>query len=175
MVPVYNMMRLKGRVCMEMELLRGMTLKQYLHSKGRLPVSLAEKIGAKIAGILQACHKSNVIHRDLKPQNIFLTKDGRVRILDFGIAKMTAVSDLTKTGVSLGTPEYMAPELFAGASSDPRTDLYSLGIILFEMIAGRPPFQGDSHRGIVHDPSSHACSQHPGVQPPNARLAERRH
>ncbi|ACL05283.1 serine/threonine protein kinase [Desulfatibacillum aliphaticivorans] len=144
MVPVYNMMRLKGRVCMEMELLRGMTLKQYLHSQGRLSLSLAAKIGTKIAGILQACHKNNVIHRDLKPQNIFLTKDGRVRILDFGIAKMTAVNDLTKTGVSLGTPEYMAPELFAGSSSDPRTDLYSLGIILFEMIAGRPPFQGDS-------------------------------
>ena len=144
MVPVYNIMRLQGQVCMEMELLKGLTLKQYLHAKERLSVALAQKIGAKLAHILLACHKNNVIHRDLKPQNIFLSKDGRVRVLDFGIAKMTAVSDLTKTGVSLGTPEYMAPELFAGSSSDPRTDLYSLGIILFEMIAGRPPFQGDS-------------------------------
>ncbi|MBI9075060.1 MAG: serine/threonine protein kinase [Desulfatibacillum sp.] len=166
MVPIYNMIRLNGRICLEMELLRGLPLKQYIQAKGRLDVGLATKIVSKIADILLACHKKNIIHRDLKPQNIFLSKDGRVRLLDFGIAKMTAVSDLTKTGVSLGTPEYMAPELFAGSSSDPRTDLYSLGIILFEMIAGRPPFQGDSISELF---TTHLKTPVPNIQEYNPK------
>src|SRR5678815_4763571 len=79
--------------------------------------------------ILSVCHAKNVIHRDLKPQNLIVDGRGMVRLLDFGISRMTALSDLTQTGTSLGSPEYMAPELFATNTYDPRSDVYALGVI----------------------------------------------
>src|SRR5262249_29562804 len=105
----------------------------------------------QVLRVLSLCHEKHVIHRDLKPQNMILAPSGVVKVLDFGISRMTTLSDLTQTGTSLGSPEYMAPELFVGNAYDPRTDLYALGVVLFELLTGRLPFPGDSLPVLYHE------------------------
>lgn len=133
-----------------MEYVDGKNLKDYiqLHSPLSVPAVLA--ILAQLLHALSLCHAKNVIHRDLKPQNIMITEQGSVKILDFGIARMTALKDLTQTGTSLGSPEYMAPELFASNSYEPRCDLYAVGVIAFELLTGEIPFQGDTIAVLFH-------------------------
>ncbi|MCP4353575.1 MAG: serine/threonine protein kinase [Desulfobacterales bacterium] len=143
-VSIHDMLDIEGRICLVMEYLKGESLKKYLQLNHPIPVRDVISVIRSLAEILSECHKKNVIHRDLKPHNIFIFSDGLIKLLDFGIARMTMLSDLTKTGVSLGSPEYMAPELFATGSYDPRTDVYSLGVIAFELLTGRLPFRGDS-------------------------------
>ena len=168
-VPVYDLFRQNGHVCIEMELLKGRTLKDLLLDQGKLEIDQAVSILTDLASILSHCHKNNVIHRDIKPQNVFLGDDGRLRLLDFGISKMTLQSDLTKTGVTLGTPEYMAPELFADCGHDPRSDLYALGVIAFEMLCGHPPFQGDTIAVLffqhIHTPVPQVSAERPETPP----------
>lgn len=124
-----------------MEKLEGETLSQRLRREGRLPVADALHIMAQVAAGLAAAHDLSIVHRDVKPPNIFLEQRGGVRILDFGIAKMHALDDkLTAHGVAIGTPRYMSPEQARGDRVDGRADLYACGLLLFELIAGRGPF-----------------------------------
>jgi len=165
------------------ELLDGESLRKRIPPGGMAWQEAAE-IGAAVAEGLAAAHRKNIVHRDLKPENIFLTSDGRVKILDFGLARIvlpadeeaetaTLTPDVTAAGAVMGTVGYMSPEQAAGRPVDTRSDLFSLGTILYEMLDGRRPFVGDSAAGtfaalLRDDPPPLA-----GVDPKVARLVER--
>jgi serine/threonine-protein kinase len=146
-----------GRAYMVMEHLEGETLAGRLRRAGRLHWPAACLIARRVADALGAVHDKGIVHRDLKPENLFLVASGRdptaaVKVLDFGVAKLLtadAVARLTTRGMLVGTPEYMSPEQCAGNEVDHRADVYALGCILFEMLAGEPPFVTSSIRELV--------------------------
>ena len=147
-----------GRAYMVMELLEGETLGARLERAGRLDWSDACLIGRQVAEALGAVHDKGIVHRDLKPENLFLVSDARnpaavaVKVLDFGVAKLLAhdrAIHLTMRGMIVGTPEYMSPEQCMGSELDHQTDIYALGCILFEMLAGLPPFIGDTVQELL--------------------------
>jgi serine/threonine-protein kinase len=142
----------KSRPYLVMEYLEGQTLSELLKNVRPLPEPDAVKIASRICEALQYMHEKGVIHRDLKPQNIMLCNDGTIRIMDFGIARSQASRRLTFVGFTpaMGTPDYMAPEQVRGSRGDARTDIYSLGAILYEMVTGEPPFGGDSAYVIMN-------------------------
>jgi serine/threonine-protein kinase len=125
-----------------MELVHGSTLRDYLNEHGPLEPGQAAAILAEVAGALDTAHRGGVVHRDIKPANILLSTDGRVLVADFGIAK--AGSDLTATNTTLGTAKYLAPEQVEGGAVDARTDVYALGVVLYEALCGRAPFVADT-------------------------------
>jgi tRNA A-37 threonylcarbamoyl transferase component Bud32 len=127
-----------------MELVEGITLARLLRAEGPLPVAKALDVAAQVADALACAHAHGVIHRDVKPSNILLRADGHVKVADFGIAKAGASTDLTRTGVVMGTAKYLSPEQVSGASADAASDIYALGIVVYEMLCGTPPFVGDS-------------------------------
>ncbi|HEY7482708.1 MAG TPA: serine/threonine-protein kinase [Gemmatimonadales bacterium] len=131
-----------GRLCLVMPYYEGGTLKQAI-ARGPLPISEAVSCAAQVAGGLAHAHAAGVIHRDIKPANLMFTGDRVLKILDFGIAKV-AGEKLTRTGLVLGTLAYMSPEQAAGGVLDHRTDLWALGVVLHEMLTGRPPFAAAS-------------------------------
>jgi serine/threonine protein phosphatase PrpC len=147
-LPVEN----KSRPYIAMEYLEGQTLSELLKNVRPLPEPDAVKIASRICEALEYMHKKGVVHRDLKPQNIMLCNDGTIRIMDFGIARSQASRRLTFVGFTpaMGTPDYMAPEQVRGSRGDERTDIYSLGAILYEMVTGEPPFAGDSAYVIMN-------------------------
>ncbi len=124
-----------------MEYIEGITLKSYIKSKGRLDIKEALNISIKVASGIKAAHDADIIHRDIKPQNIIIAKDGAIKVADFGIAR--AVSEQTLSAVGIGSVHYMSPEQAKGARCDKRSDIYSLGISMYEMLTGRLPFEGD--------------------------------
>jgi len=142
----------KSRPYLVMEYLHGQTLGQLMKSVKPMPESDALKIASRICDALQYLHENNVIHRDLKPDNIMICDDGSIRIMDFGIAKMEGARRLTfgKFQPAMGTPDYMAPEQVKGQRGDTRTDIYSLGAILYEMVTGAPPFEGNNPLVIMN-------------------------
>ena len=125
-----------------MELLDGTTLKEWSRPPKLMPVSQVVSMLATVADALDYAHQQGIVHRDIKPANIMLTKDHVIKVMDFGIAKM-ASSGKTQTDVVLGTPTYMSPEQIAGKKVDGRSDIFSLGVVLFELLTGRPPFTAD--------------------------------
>ena len=127
-----------------MELVEGKTLKAVINQKGKLSYEDAINIGLKVANALECAHKSNIVHRDIKPQNILVTSDGFVKVTDFGIAKSTGNTTIQYTNSVMGSAHYFSPEQAKGTYTDCRTDLYSLGVVLYEMVTGRVPFDGDS-------------------------------
>ncbi len=153
-VAIYDIGMYEGSPFIVSELLQGETLRQKLLG-GALSVRLSADYGRQIATGLVAAHEKRIIHRDLKPENLFVTRDGQVKILDFGIAKLTAQetdsdSDLvsmttqTKMGTVLGTVGYMSPEQLRGKPVDHRSDIFSLGAILYEMLSGVRAFRGET-------------------------------
>src|SRR5688500_5365602 len=143
-----------GTLYFVMELLEGESLTDMIGRGGSIPMQDALKVIVQVASALGAAHARGIVHRDLKPDNIYLLnrRDNPlyVKVLDFGIAKVGgAASKLTKTGVIFGTPHYMAPEQAAGQPVDARTDLYALGVIMYEMFTGKVPFDADTFMGIL--------------------------
>lgn len=130
-----------------MELIEGITLKSYIKKKGRLEVKETIGIAIQVAQGIAAAHEQHIIHRDIKPQNMIISKDGKVKVADFGIAR--AVSAQTMTSSAMGSVHYISPEQARGGFSDERSDIYSLGVTMYEMVTGRVPFEGDNTVAIA--------------------------
>ena len=130
----------EGRLFIAMACYEGETLKERI-ARGPLPLDETFDIARQVAGGLAKAHERDIVHRDIKPANIFITHDGLVKILDFGV---------TRTGTTLGTAAYMSPEQARGEDVDHRTDIWSLGVVLYEMVTGRRPFQGDYEQAVVY-------------------------
>ncbi len=144
-----------------MEFVPGENLKSLIKRVGQLSKTKAISIAKQVCEGLVEAHRLGVIHRDLKPQNIMVDSDGNARIMDFGIARSIRTKSITETGMIIGTPEYMSPEQVEGVDVDHRSDIYSLGVILFEMLTGRVPFQGETPLSVI--------LKHRTEQPPNPR------
>ncbi len=146
-VNVYDVGNENGINYIVMELVEGITLKKYIEKKGRLSVKEAISIAIQVSMGIEAAHNNHIIHRDIKPQNIIISKDGKVKVTDFGIAK--AATSNTITSNVMGSVHYTSPEQARGGFSDEKSDIYSLGITLFEMLTGRVPFNGDTTVAIA--------------------------
>lgn len=160
-VRVYDSGQDSGTYFIVMEYIEGQTLSKVLKQEGALTIPTALRIGEDVAEALADAHKQNVIHRDVKPGNIMFTPSSGLKVTDFGIARAVtgSISDLTQTGTVMGTATYFSPEQAKGDFADYRTDLYSLGVVLFEMLAGKPPFYGDSPIAVAY--------QHVNEPPPS--------
>jgi serine/threonine protein kinase/Tfp pilus assembly protein PilF len=141
---MYDLNKEEGSYYITMEYVSGEDLKSFIHRSWRLTVTKAIDITNQICEGLTEAHRLGVVHRDLKPSNIMIDKDGNARIMDFGIARSLESKGITGAGVMIGTPEYMSPEQIEGKEIDQRTDIYSLGVVLYEMVTGRVPFEGDT-------------------------------
>ena len=156
-----------GTEAIVMELVRGQTLRQHLDRHGALDPAEAAKVTAIVADVLQVAHEAGLVHRDVKPGNILLCDGGDLKVADFGIAKATEGQDLTQEGTMLGTAKYLAPEQVRGGPVDGRTDVYALGIVLYEMLTGQPPFKADTDAATalarLHQPAPRPRQVHPAV------------
>lgn len=132
-----------------MEFVEGQNLKEYIRDKGKLPVQEAVPIAIQILDALEHAHEHGVVHRDIKPHNILLTKQGRVKVTDFGIARAASETTLTYTGTIVGSVHYISPEQAKGITIGSKSDLYSAGAVLYEMVTGQLPFTGDSPIAIA--------------------------
>jgi len=146
-----------GHQFIVMELVEGRPLSDRLADAGRIDPPEATRITLAIASALEVAHEAGIVHRDVKPGNVMLTRSGEVKVLDFGIAA-AAGAPLTATGARMGTATYLSPEQATGEPPSPASDVYSLGVVLYEMLAGRPPFTGDTPVGVA--------AQHVQRQPP---------
>jgi eukaryotic-like serine/threonine-protein kinase len=185
---IYDIGEDNGHAFIAMEFLQGQTLKQMV---GKKPLTTAQilEIGADVADALEAAHRNGIVHRDVKPANIFVCEGGHAKLLDFGVAKVTREfvgsggsaadsialrQDLTETGVALGTAAYMSPEQVRGEELDGRTDIFSLGVVLYEMATGTPPFKGNTSgavsAAILHDSPPPVSFLNPTLLPSVATL-----
>lgn len=151
-VGVFDWGEQDGTYFIVMEYVDGPSLAQVLRADGPLHPNRAAEIASEVAGGLGFAHSRGVVHRDVKPGNVLLTKSGQAKVTDFGIARAlsSADDDLTQAGSVMGTATYFSPEQAQGLSVDPRSDLYSLGVVLYEMVTGRPPFAGDTPLAIAY-------------------------
>jgi serine/threonine protein kinase/tetratricopeptide (TPR) repeat protein len=162
-VTVHEIGEHQGQVFIAMEYVEGRTLKELITvnrtpstigqspiAPSPLPLAQVIAIAIQIASGLAAAHAKGIVHRDIKPQNILIDKDGRVKILDFGLAKLQGVSRLTQGALAMGTVHYMSPEQGLGKEVDPRSDIWSLGVVIYEMVSGEPPFRGDYDQAIIY-------------------------
>src|SRR5437016_3790111 len=163
-VRTYDLGEIGGTYYLTMEYVEGTPLKQLIASRGRLPVAVTLTVGKQLCRALEVAHAEGIIHRDIKPQNMVVDPSGFLKVMDFGIARLANPpkgKGLTEAGISIGTPEYMSPEQLSGADLDPRSDLYSAGVVLFECLTGRVPFEADTTWARV--------AKHLEEEPPNPR------
>ena len=163
-VRTYDLGEQDGMYYLTMEYVEGTSLKQLIVSRGKLPVSVTLTVGKQLCRALEVAHAEGVIHRDIKPQNIVVEPSGFLKVMDFGIARLANPpkgKSLTEVGTSIGTPDYMSPEQLAGAELDARSDLYSAGVVLFECVTGRVPFEAETTWALV--------AKHLEEQPPDPR------
>jgi len=146
---MYELMEEEGTHFITMEYVPGEDLKSFIRRAGPLSAGKTIFIAKQVCDGLEEAHRLGVVHRDLKPQNIMIDKEGNARIMDFGIARSIAGKGITGAGVMIGTPEYMSPEQAEVKEVDQRSDIYSLGVILYEMVTGRVPFEGETPLGIA--------------------------
>jgi len=146
---MYDLDEDKGSYYITMEFVPGEDLKSFIRRSGQLAVGTTIKIAKQICEGLSEAHRLGIVHRDLKPSNIMIDKAGNARIMDFGIARTLESKGLTGAGVMIGTPEYMSPEQVEAKAVDQRSDIYSLGVIMYEMVTGRVPFEGDTALSIA--------------------------
>src|SRR5258706_946699 len=149
-VTVYDVGKAGDIAYIAMEFIEGEELRTLLGEGRPLPVEKAVSIAAQVADGLSYAHQHGVVHRDIKPANIMVAPSGPVKITDFGIARMRSSGDLTQTGMMLGSPKYMSPEQVIGKRADHRSDVFSLGIILYEMLTGTAPFNGDNVTALMY-------------------------
>lgn len=143
-VSVYDVGKEGSLYYIVMELIKGKTLKEIIVEDGRMGWKWSVKIAKQIAQALETAHKNNIIHRDIKPHNIIITEDGTAKVTDFGIAKAVSNSTITAFGTTIGSVHYFSPEHARGGYTDAKSDLYSLGVVLYEMVTGRVPFDADT-------------------------------
>lgn len=164
---VYDFAEEDGRSFIVMELLDGRDLHQVLSQDGPLDPVLAASIVAHAADALNAAHHAGSVHRDVKPANIFITQGGSVKVTDFGVAKAASSSSVTTAGTLIGTPFYLSPEQVDGHAATPRSDVYALGCVLFQLLSGAPPYEGDSSVAVAMShlsaPIPHIRSVRPGI------------
>ena len=146
---IYDVGRERDLAYIAMELLEGTELRDIMANE-RIPLAGVLEIGAQIADGLAAAHERGVVHRDIKPANIMIVRGEQVKIMDFGIARVLASEELTQTGSLLGSPKYMSPEQIVGRAIDERSDLFSLGVVLYEMAAGVAPFSAPDVTQLMH-------------------------
>jgi len=154
-----------GRHFLVMEYIEGKTLAQVVRERGPLPIEEAIGIACQVCDALEVAHEGGVVHRDIKPQNLMLTPEGAIKVMDFGLARVATEVTLTQTGVFMGTPRYVSPEVVKGERVDHRGDIYALGVVLYEMLTGDIPFLTDSTWALLQ--------AHVQEQPPPVREARR--
>ncbi|WP_406317033.1 Stk1 family PASTA domain-containing Ser/Thr kinase [Streptosporangium sp. NBC_01639] len=153
-------------VYLSMEYVPGRTLRDVLRARGRLPAREALEVMIPVLAALGAAHQAGLVHRDVKPENVLLSDDGRIKVVDFGLARAIEATNQTRTGVMIGTIGYMSPEQVTSGAADVRSDVYSAGIMLFELITGRQPYEGDTPMSVAY---RHV---HDSVPMPSALLPE---
>jgi serine/threonine-protein kinase len=165
-ITIYDTGREGNWAYIAMELLEGVELRD-LMAAGRMPLPLVLSLAAQVANALEFAHEQGVVHRDIKPANIMVLRGDHAKIMDFGIARMRVSEVKTQVGLVLGSPKYMSPEQVAGRRVDHRSDIFSLGVVLFEMVAGMPPFSGndigDLMYTIVNTPPPRLSKLNPAV------------
>jgi eukaryotic-like serine/threonine-protein kinase len=150
-IHVYDFHRERGALFIVMEYVRGIDLYDLLERCGRLPFDVAAVIAMQVARALDYIHYRGIVHRDIKPANIMIARQGGVKLMDFGIARdQNYDNDLTMCGTGIGTPSYMSPEQILGDRPDSRSDIFSLGIVLYQMVTGRKPFIEDEEKSVMH-------------------------
>lgn len=149
-VTIYDVGKSGDIAYIAMEFLQGRELRDILKDEGLLPVDQVLDIVCQVAQGLAYAHEHDIIHRDVKPSNIMVVRDGLVKITDFGIARMASSAVRTQTGMVLGSPKYMSPEQVMGKEIDQRSDIFSLGVMLYEMLVGQSPFNGDNVNAIMY-------------------------
>ena len=148
-VSIYDVGNEDGIYYIVMELVRGKTLKQIINEEGALPWKWSVNIATQIASALETAHKNNIIHRDIKPHNIIITEDGVAKVTDFGIAKAVSNSTITAFGTTIGSVHYFSPEQAKGGYTDAKSDIYSLGVVMYEMLTGKVPFDADTSVSVA--------------------------
>jgi serine/threonine-protein kinase len=168
-VRIYDVDQFDGLLCIVMEFLDGSGLDKIIPDGGVRNWDWVREVSVQIGRALRHAHQHDVVHRDVKPSNVIIGQEQRAVLTDFGIAKVRNLA-LTTDGTSLGTPEYMSPEQVRGETLDARSDLYSLGIVMFDMIVGRPPFGGDTPLAVMYQhvekPTPLISSSHPDIPIP---------
>jgi serine/threonine protein kinase len=152
---IYDIGKSGHLVYMAMEYIEGRELREMLAEGKPLPVAQAVEFAAQVGEGLAYAHQHQVVHRDIKPANIMITPDGRAKIADFGIARMRSSETRTQTGVILGSPKYISPEQVVGKRADHRSDIFSLGVILYECITGSTPFNGEGLSALMYQITNH--------------------
>ena len=163
-VRTYDLGEVKGMYYLTMEFVEGKSLKQLIEARGGLPIPVTLTIGKQLCRALEVAHEQGVIHRDIKPQNMVVEPSGFLKVMDFGIARLANPpkgKGLTEAGMSIGTPDYMSPEQLQGMDLDPRSDLYSAGVVLFECVSGRVPYEADTPWSLI--------AKHLEEEPPDPR------
>jgi serine/threonine protein kinase len=167
----------EGRQYIVFEYIDGQNLKEYVVRKGRLGVQEALEIAVEVARGLAFAHEQGLVHRDVKPQNVLLNGDGRAKVTDFGIARTVDVEGITQTGMVMGTSNYIAPEQAGGNEVDAQTDVYSLGVVLYELLTGEVPFPGENFVAVamkhVHEPPPNLVEKRSDVPPRVAAAVDR--
>jgi len=149
-VTIYDVGKNGDVAYIAMEFLEGCELRNIMNDNGLLPILQVLDIVAQVAQGLTYAHEHDIVHRDVKPSNVMVVRDGHIKITDFGIARMPYSSVQTQTGMVLGSPKYMSPEQVMGKSIDQRSDIFSLGVMLYEMLTGQSPFNGDNVNAIMY-------------------------
>ena len=149
-IHVYDFHQERGAMFIVMEYVQGIDLYDLLEKCGRLPYDVAAIVAMQVARALDYIHYRGIVHRDIKPANIMIARTGGVKVMDFGIARDVSFGDLTEAGTGIGTPAYMSPEQVLGDKLDARSDIFSLGVVLFQMVTGSKPFVEDEKKSAMH-------------------------
>ena len=175
-VTIYDAGEEEGVGYIAMERVDGMTLTSWCRRGNLLPVQRVVEIMAEVAEALDYAHRQGVVHRDIKPANIMVTTNGTVKVMDFGIARITS-SKKTQTGTVMGSPSYMSPEQVSGAKVDGRSDIFSLGVVLFELLTGTAPFEAENVSAVLfkiaHEPHSSVRAVRPELPPGTETIVNR--